>query len=98
MFLMELVTACHSLSQLVTANYQCRTEVCIQGMALKLSIIKKWSLVAPHLCDIKCEQEITGQSYNYNRKYKMCELNNRTKKARPQDFIFQPPHGFISDD
>ena len=67
-------------------------------MALKLSIIKKWSLAAPHLCDIKCEQEITGQSYNYNRKYKMCELNNRTKKARPQDFIFQPPHGFISDD
>nr|XP_058947366.1 uncharacterized protein LOC131775289 isoform X2 [Pocillopora verrucosa] len=83
------------LMELVTANDQCRTEVSIQGMALKLSVFKRWSLAAPHLCDIKCEQEIRCQSYNYNRKYKICELNNRTKEARPQNFLSAPSWFYI---
>ncbi|CAH3157257.1 unnamed protein product, partial [Pocillopora meandrina] len=83
------------LMELVTAIDQCRTEVSIQGMALKLSVFKRWSLAAPHLCDIKCEQEIGCQSYNYNRKYKICELNNRTKEARPQNFLSAPSWFYI---
>ena len=38
-------------------------------------IIIRWSVAAPHLCDVKCGKEITCQSYNYNRKYQICELN-----------------------
>ena len=79
----------------VTANDQCRTEekiqckteVNIQGMALKRFVFKRWSVAAPHLCDVKCGQEITCQSYNYNKKYQICELNNRTKEARPENFL-----------
>ncbi|PFX18701.1 RNA-directed DNA polymerase from mobile element jockey [Stylophora pistillata] len=44
------------------------------------------SASAPHICDIQCKQEITCQSYNYNRKEEICELNNRTKEARPENF------------
>ncbi|RMX37640.1 hypothetical protein pdam_00023809, partial [Pocillopora damicornis] len=44
----------------------------------------------PHICDIRCGQEITCQSYNYNRKEKICELNNRTKEARPESFRSAP--------
>ena len=78
-----------------TANDQCRTEVNIQGMALKRSVFKRWSVAAPHLCDVKCGQETTCQSYNYNRKYKICELNNRTKEARPENFLSAPAWFYI---
>ena len=81
--------------EFVTANDQCRTEVKVQGMALKRSVFKRWSVAAPHLCDVKCGQEITCQSYNYNRKYQICELNNRTRR-RDQIISFQHPENFLS--
>ena len=84
-----------SAVEFVTANDQCSTEVNIQGMALKRSVFKRWSVAAPHLCDVKCGQEITCQSYNYNRKYQICELNNRTKEARPENFLSAPGWFYI---
>ena len=74
---------------------QCKTEVNIHGMALKRSVFKRWSVAAPHLCDVKCEQEITCQSYNYNKKYQICELNNCTKEARPENFLLVPTWFYI---
>ena len=56
---------------------------------------KRWSLAAPQLCDVKCGQEIACQSYNYNRKYQICELNNRTKEARPDNFLSAPAWFYI---
>ena len=87
----------------VTANDQCRTEekiqckteVNIQGMALTPSVFKRWSVAAPHFCDVKCGQEITCQSYNYDKKYQICELNNRTKEARPKNFLLAPTWFYI---
>ena len=84
-----------STMEFVTANGQCRAEVNIQGMALKRSVFKRWSLAAPHLCDVRCGQEITCQSYNYNRKYQICELNNRSKEARPENFLSAPAWFYI---
>ena len=72
---------------LAAAKDQWRTEVNIQGRALKGFTFKILLTTAPYLCDVKCEQEITCQSYNYNRENKICELNNRTKEARPENFI-----------
>ena len=79
----------------ITANEQCRTEVNIHGMALKRFVFKRRSLAAPHLCDVKCGQGITSQSNNYNRKYQICELNNRTKQARPENFRSAPSWFYI---
>ena len=81
--------------EFVTANGQCRAEVNIQGMALKRSVFKRWSLAAPHLCDVKCGLEISCQSYNYNPKYQICELNNRTKEAKPENFLSAPAWFYI---
>ena len=33
-----------------------------------------------------CEEEVKCQSYNFVIGDKVCELNNRTKEARPEDF------------
>ena len=84
-----------STMEFVTAHDQCRTEVNIQGMALESHVFKRWSLAAPHLCDVKCGQEIACQSYNYNRKYQICELNNRTKEARPENLLSAPSWFYI---
>ena len=58
-------------------------------------IIIRWSVAAPHLCDVKCGKEITCQSYNYNRKYQICELNNRTKEAKTENFLSAPAWFYI---
>ena len=79
-----------STMEFVRANDQCRTEVNIQGVAFKRSVFKSWSVAAPHLCDVKCGEEITCQSYNYNS-----ELNNRTKEARPENFLSAPAWFYI---
>ena len=60
-------------------------------MALKHSFFKDG-----HWCfNMKCEQEIACQSGNYKRKYKICEQNNRTKEARPQNFLLAPSWFYI---
>ena len=74
----------------VSAGKQCRMERSINGMALRGFIMKKFSVRAAHECDISCETEITCQSYNYVIGEKSCELNNRTKKARPEHFRSDP--------
>ncbi|KAL9974469.1 hypothetical protein ACROYT_G011503 [Oculina patagonica] len=84
-----------SLMNFVTADDRCRTEVNIPGMALKGFVFKKMSVTAPHKCDVKCEQEIGCQSYNYVREENLCELNNRTKEARPENFRSDPARFYI---
>ncbi|XP_022790630.1 neurogenic locus Notch protein-like [Stylophora pistillata] len=68
------------------AGGQCRTEISILGMALDGLVFKRMSVTSPHQCEVHCEREITCQSYNYVIGEKNCELNNRTKEARPQNF------------
>ena len=75
-----------SFVDFVTAKDRCKTEVSIPGMALKGFVFKRMSVVAPHECDINCERENTCQSYNYVIGEKSCELNHRTKEARPENF------------
>ncbi|XP_022780157.1 uncharacterized protein LOC111321515 [Stylophora pistillata] len=41
----------------------------------------------PEECYFRCEEEVTCQSYNVVVGQNICELNNRTKEARPEDFI-----------
>ena len=83
------------LINFVATDDRCRTEVNIRGMALKGFVFKKMTVTAPHMCDVRCEREITCQSYNYVRKENLCELNNRTKEARPENFRSDPARFYI---
>ena len=71
---------------LAIAKNPCKTEVSVPGMALKGFVFKKVPVTAPHVCDITCERETICQSYNYVIGEKSCELNTRTKEARPENF------------
>ena len=79
----------------VFASGQCRIEANIQGMALKGFVFKTISVSAPYKCDVRCEREITCQSYNYLIKENICELNNRTKEARLENFLPDPARFYI---
>ena len=86
---------CVSVTNPVIAEDQCRIEINIRGMALKGFAFKRMAVAAPHICDILCEREIICQSYNFNRKEQICELNNRTKDARPENFRSDPAWFYI---
>ena len=68
------------------AKMPCKTEVSVAGMALKGFVFKKVPVTAPYVCDTTCERETICQSYNYVIGEKSCELNSRTKEARPENF------------
>ena len=38
-------------------------------------------------CREACKSDVVCQSYNYVMFQDICELNNRTKEARPKDFV-----------
>ena len=65
---------------------QTRKEYEWNGSAGISVVFEKFSVTTIHECDMSCEIEITCQSYNYVIVEKSCELNNRTKEARPENF------------
>ena len=64
-------------------------------MALQGFVFKKFSVSAFHECDISCERELTCQSYNYVVGENLCELNKRTKEARPENFLSDPARVYM---
>ncbi|KAJ7362199.1 hypothetical protein OS493_013297, partial [Desmophyllum pertusum] len=72
----------------VTAGQQCKpAEASVHGKELKGHTFKTSVVRAPFECQVMCENELTCQSYNYFLPKKICEINNRTKEARPDDFV-----------
>ena len=63
-------------------------EYSISGMMLRRHIYKKIT-GAPlgNVCLQECYRDVRCQSFNYVISKETCELNNRTKDARPEDFV-----------
>ena len=63
-------------------------EYSISGMMLRRHIYKKIT-GAPlgSVCLRECYRDVRCQSFNYVISKETCELNNRTKEARPEDFV-----------
>ena len=66
---------------------QCRSEYSIRGMMLKGHIFMTKKTADWLKCVEKCNHDARCQSFNYVISQGICELNNRTKEARPQDFV-----------
>ena len=64
---------------------QCHSkEYAVYGMFLKGHTFKTVQAGFPAECYLRCEQEIRCQSYNVIIGRNVCELNSRTKEARPE--------------
>lgn len=63
-------------------------ETSILGMMLRRHIYKR--ITGAELGDVclyACIDDVRCQSFNYVISQDMCELNNRTKEARPEDYV-----------
>ena len=71
----------------VSATKQCGAELSVLGMMLQRHIYKKTVAKIGHECLFVCRQENRCQSFNFVISEGICELNNRTKEARPEDYV-----------
>ena len=72
----------------MATSQQCEpAEQSESGKVLKGHVFKSKRVQNPHECLMFCYSEFTCQSYNYVMTGNLCELNNRTKEARPEDFV-----------
>ena len=63
-------------------------EYSILGMMLRRHIFKKITgATLGDVCLRECYRDFRCQSFNFVISQGMCELNNRTKEARPEDFV-----------
>ncbi|XP_068684934.1 uncharacterized protein [Montipora foliosa] len=69
------------------ANQDCHSEYSVFGMFLKGHTFKTVRDQFPGECYLICDQDVRCQSYNVIIGRRICELNNRTKEARPEDFL-----------
>ena len=83
------------MADCMSAEEQCRKERNINGMALQGFVFKKFPVTAFHECDISCKRELTCQSYNFVVGEMSCELNSRTKEARPENFRTDPMRSYM---
>ena len=65
-----------------------RGEYSIRGMMLKgHTFIEERTGLIWLSCLEKCDNDVRCQSFNYVISQGICELNNRTKEATPEDFV-----------
>ena len=73
---------------ILNASSQCHAgEHSIGGMFLRGHTFMTYRVGLPEMCYFRCEEEVTCQSYNFVIAQTICELNNRTKEATPEDFM-----------
>ena len=58
-------------------------QMMLRGHTFKTLKARPYSLD----CIFTCLSDVRCQSYNYVMFKDICELNNRTKEARPEDFV-----------
>ena len=70
------------------ANGQCKpVERSVSGKTLRGHTFKELVVKAPFECQNICENDPRCASYNYFIPGRVCELNSKTKEAKPDDFV-----------
>ena len=77
------------------AGGQCRSRGSMNGNALKGHTFASSPVSSPFECAEKCDHEPRCQSYNYLIPGKLCELNNRTKEAKPESLVYDPQRFYM---
>ena len=75
-----------------------RTESSIFGWMLRGHVYDTLLAELPFTCVFKCREDNRCQSFNWVISLLTCEFNNRTKEARPEDFIKNPDRSYYPRD
>ena len=82
-----ILLTCYISLQAYADNLQCKPVRSIYGTMLKGHVFQEHNAANILACSLLCKSNIRCQSVNYVRSRHLCELNNRTKEARSQDFV-----------
>ena len=74
---------------------QCPAQQPIHGKALRGFTFKTLMSSSAFECLVDCHYEDRCQSYNYVTKTNICEMNNRTKEAKPEQFVSDPDRSYM---
>ena len=75
-----------------------RSESSIFGWMLRGHVYDTLLAELPFTCVFKCREDNRCQSFNWVISLLTCEFNNRTKEARPEDFIPNPERSYYPRD
>ena len=95
--LIESLFLCCTATQQLEATGQ--PEVSKFGMMLQRHIFKR--ITGAGLSDVclrGCYADVRCQSFNYVFTQDICELSNRTKEARPEDYVPNPERFYFKRD
>ena len=87
---LALSRKCHS-----EAAVQCPAQQPIYDGALKGFTFRSLMLTSSFECLVICHYEDRCQSFNYVTKTNVCEMNNRTKEAKPEQFVSDPERFYM---
>ena len=82
------------MSNVIAAD-QCPAQEPIYWKALKGFTFKTLPDSSPFGCLYHCHSEVRCQSYNFVVKEHVCEMNNRTKEAKPEQFLSDPDRFYM---
>ena len=74
---------------------QCPAQQPTYGKALNGFTFKTLLSLSVFGCLVDCHEEDRCQSYNYVIKQNICEMNNRTKEAKPEQFVSDPDRFYM---
>lgn len=74
------------------------SEESISGWKLQRHTYKTMKANLGHECVFVCRQDDICQSFNFVISIGVCEFNNRTKEARPKDFVADPDRYYYRRD
>ena len=80
------LTSCISL-QACADNLQCKHVRSIYGTMLRDHVFQEHNAANLLTCGQLCNSNLRCQSVNYVISRQLCELNSRTKEARPEDYV-----------
>ena len=68
-------------------DLQCKRVQSVYGTMLRGHVFQEHNAANIMACGLLCNSNIRCQSINYVISRHLCELNNRTKEARPEDYV-----------
>ena len=87
LWLAALAFSLLSMTDLAQVNGQCDGTESIQFKALKGHTFSTMHTANPQECHEKCQEDLICQSFNFVMRNGECELNDRTKEVKPNNFI-----------
>ena len=101
LFFISVLLVLTQVVRRAVAAQQCTgvgSDKSILGWMLQGHIYKTMLAELPHTCVLSCRKDDRCQSFNWVISISMCEFSNRTKEARPDDFIQNPDRFYFRRD